>query len=126
MRDFNGNGGTDSGAYDIAKGAFLIFDGNRTLTEAASVAGEGIVRTGANSTGTTTIMAGTAMALVSTRGHLPDSVTVLFANALGSRPRSRSPGGASRGIGRPSRSSSGWGCGRSATRPNSSASRRKC
>ncbi len=34
--------------------------------------------------GATTILVGTAMALIAMRGHLPDTVTVLFANTLGS------------------------------------------
>ena len=50
LRDFNGNGGTDSGAYAVSEGAVLIFDGARTLTETASVTSDGIVRTGGNST----------------------------------------------------------------------------
>lgn len=55
LRDFNGNGGTAFGEYVIAEGAVLIFDGRRTLTEAASVTGAGIVRTGGNSTQTVPI-----------------------------------------------------------------------
>src|SRR5690606_11126983 len=34
--------------------------------------------------GGTTVMVGTAMALISSRGHLPDTVTVLLANTIGS------------------------------------------
>src|SRR5690606_24085333 len=55
MRDFNGNGGTDSGAYAVSEGAVLIFDGRRTLTETASLTGDGIVRTGGNSSQTVAI-----------------------------------------------------------------------
>ncbi len=55
MRDFNGAGGTDSGEYVLSEGTVLIFDGRRTLTEAASVTGEGVVRTGGNSTQTVSI-----------------------------------------------------------------------
>lgn len=55
MRDFNGAGGTDSGEYVLSEGAVLIFDGSRTLTGTASVTGDGIVRTGGNSSSTATI-----------------------------------------------------------------------
>ena len=55
LRDWSWVGGTDTGAYEIHEDAVLIFDGNRILTETASVSGAGIVRTGGSSTQPTTI-----------------------------------------------------------------------
>ncbi len=44
QRGFNGNGGTDTGAYEVEAGATLRFGGgNRTLTAAASITGAGTV-----------------------------------------------------------------------------------
>src|SRR5690625_700456 len=68
LRDVNGNGGTDSGAYNVAEGAVLIFDGARTLTETASVTGDGIVQTGGNTARATVINGTFAVPLIEAIG----------------------------------------------------------
>lgn len=48
VQGFGQSGGTDSGSYEVAEGAALVFDGNQTLTELASVTGSGTLRTGSH------------------------------------------------------------------------------